>query len=201
MHQEMILKGVVWVWRGVLFVGVVVFFFWIANEAFSFDGDTSYRVVPGEPNPFVGFFHPSARVGNPFKDEKGNTVQRVYEDPVYFEVKSIADQSYATIRISAVNATQGVVMAGVKGNDGQYRVYPFSPERRADGVWSMEAQVPLADASHEKGKYWFSLSVAGLQRGNDEYWELHDMGVGLSGGGIEDSNFEELARRAIKKIL
>lgn len=193
--------SVTWIWRVVLACVVFFFLFWIANEAFSFDGDAVHTVTPGTPNPVVGFFHPSARVGNPFKNEGGAMVQRVYEDPVYFEVKSLTEQSRATIHLSFVNATHGVVMAGVKGLDGRYRVYPFVPVRREGGVWHGEAQIPLSDASHEKGRYWFSLSVAGLERGSGEYWDFYGMDVALYSDGIEAAELQSLVHRAIKKIF
>ncbi|MDO8490227.1 MAG: hypothetical protein Q7S47_02305 [bacterium] len=150
----------------VLFFGGVV---WIVDQHIPFAGVRTIEYTSGVPNGSVTRPHPLDRIED-ISDGRGGVVEKLREEPVYFEVKTSANYEQATIRVRFQNNATVPMQLGVKLGDtnGAVRLVPIRSEK-AEGEWTVgDATFDLKDIPRVNGRYSFLFSIPGVQHEHPE---------------------------------
>ncbi len=188
-----------WLVRIVCVVGLFLWFVWIVDQNIAFGGYKAINYVFGDPGPVVSELQPVSRVGGKELGSNGASFQKMFEDPVYFDV--ITPVTYQRTKVSLVFANHSTfpLRLGVKGeNSADFLLYDTIRDIQM-GEWETgHVDIDLSSAGWEKGKYRFVISVPGLVRGNTEqYIALSSVNVQLYKEPVTSANIKTVMRRVI----
>ncbi len=147
--------------RFALAIAAILFVAWIFDQHIPFAGVRVIEYTSGVQNGVVTRPHPLDRV----RTDEEKKIERLIEDPVYFEVKAPVSYNRATIRVRYQNRTAIPIRMGLLRNANPNDVL-FSPliEAGKDGEWSIAtAQVDLSKTQRINGRYHFLFSMPGVR--------------------------------------
>lgn len=159
---------------------VVVFFGYVFNQHIPFTGVRIISYTFDRPHGAIGIFRPPARY-ELVEGEKGRSIAKIIEDPVYFDIKNIAPYRSAEISFTYQKHTSRSVQLAAKPVSGgeQFTIIPFREDKMGD--WMIgTADVDLSAVSRQNSKYTFALSIPGLvANASDEYVLVSRMNIRL----------------------
>jgi hypothetical protein len=150
--------------RCALGIGLVVLSLYILNYHIPFSGVKEIRYNFRAPDGTVSHVYPVARVKDMARQD-GRTYRAMIEDPVYFDVRTVAPYDTARIDLVYQNTTRTPLQIGMKLQSGEtaFDLKPLQDERK-EGQWTRgTAQFDLSRASYYNSKYTFAFSVPGLR--------------------------------------
>lgn len=147
--------------RVVIFCAGVFFIVWIFDQHIPFAGVRVIEYTSGVPNSIVTRPHPLDRVETHEKEH----VEKIIEDPVYFEVKTSVPYERVTLIMRTQNHATVPLKVGLKrseqGND--VSIQPLLHDK-SDGDWSIDhVSFDLAGSLRVSDRYYFLLSLPGVQ--------------------------------------
>ncbi len=191
-----------WLVRILCVVGMSLFFVWVIDQNIALGGHKTVDYLFGDPGPIVSELQPVSRMGGKEYDDR-RSFQKMFEDPVYFDLITPVVYKHANIRLVLNNHTSLPLRLGVRGagND-DYTLYDLTEVSKQDGwsVWYVD--IDLIKAGWEKGKYRFVISVPGLVHGNpEEYVALSSIQMKLYKDPITFASMKAVIGRALNSIV
>lgn len=192
-----------WIIRIACFALLGFLFAWIANQNIPFGGYKHVTYVFGDPGPIVSELQPVSRVGGKEIAPDGVSFQKMFEDPVYFDL--ITPVVYRRARVALIynNHTPIPFRIGVRGDSAnQYALYDIT--RTIDnGRWTTGyVDIDLAQAGWLSGKYRFVISAPGLVKGDaNEYIALSSVDVQLYKDPITFASIQGVLNRVMHGVF
>ncbi|MBI4240038.1 hypothetical protein HY620_03550 [Candidatus Uhrbacteria bacterium] len=158
-------------WRCALAVFCITGVLWIIDQNIPFAGAKRIAYTFGSLHGQVSQLRPLSRATS-LDLSKNPQTQTVFEDPVYFDIKTLVPYQRIIFTVLYQNHSGRQIGMGVKDGEGwKFALKPFkegiqsvSAKATADkGEWTVgEVEFDLTKSSYANGRYTFLFSIPGL---------------------------------------
>ncbi len=149
-------------WRFVLFVVITLFVLWICDQNVPFAGHKRIEYTFGELNGVISQLRPLSRASTIGEANAPKGVQIVFEDPVYFDIKTPVSYENVVFTVAYQNHSNRKLGIGMKMGEGwNFLVKPFN-ETRTEDFQESRIAFDLRNVPRVNGKYTFLFSIPGL---------------------------------------